>query len=136
MKIKNIIKTFNWKFQYFKSLYRQTQQQIWGLEFKVKKSRTIREGVRQDRDRAIEALNRIKPALEAEKDKDVKEKLQQEHDEIQANVTRYEKQMEMIDDQINGAVGTETKEMVIGLLEQIESLTSLKGMYLEELKNL
>ncbi len=136
MKIKNILKTFNWKFQYFKSLYRQTQQQIWGLEFKVKKSRTIREGVRQDRDRAVEALARITLALEGEKDKEAKEKLQKEHDEIQANVTRYEKQLEMIDDQINGAVGTETKEMVIGLLEQIESLTSLKGMYLEELKNL
>lgn len=136
MKIKNILKTFNWKFQYFKSLYRQTQQHIWGLEFKVEKSRIIREGVRQDRDRAVEALNRIKQALEEEKDKQKKEQLQKESDSIQANVTRYEKQMEMIDDQINGCVGSETKEMVIGLLEQIESATSLKGMYLEKLKSL
>jgi septal ring factor EnvC (AmiA/AmiB activator) len=115
------------KKQFFKKKIERVQYDTWELEFKLAKSRYIREGVRQDRDRAIEALNNIEAALKAEPTD--RKKVEAERDALLENVKRYEAQMDMIDKQINGYEGDDTHEPVIGLIEQLASLAELKSMY-------
>ncbi len=119
---------FNRKKRFFKKKVNDVQASIWEFEFKVSKSRQVREGVRLDRDRAVEAIARVESAIEgAEKEK--KEGLEKEMAYLNDNVRRYEAQMKMIDDQINGipANGEDPGEQ--GILETIKGLVELKSMY-------
>lgn len=119
------------KTQFFKKKIDRVQYETWEVEFKLAKSRQIREGVRQDRDRAIEALGNIETALKtAPEDK----KLLDEQSAFQDNIKRYEAQMEMLDKQVNGFQGDETHEPIIGLIEQLASLAELKSMYKSYIK--
>lgn len=127
---------FNRKARFFKDKIDAVEKTGWEVEFKIAKARQVREGVRQDRDREVEALMNLNKAVEGEKDKEAKKQLQDRAAVVTENVTRFEKQMKMIDDQINGVVGSETQEMQIGLLEQLQSYAELKLMYQDYIKNL
>lgn len=120
------------KIQFFKQKIERVQYETWEVEFKVQKSRQIREGVRQDRDRAIEALSNIETALKTEPTD--RTKLETERDAFKENITRYEAQMDMLDKQINGYQGDDTHEPIIGLIEQLASLSELKSMYKSYIK--
>ncbi len=117
------------KKQFFKDKIKNVTFNVWELEFKVSKSRQVREGVRQDRDRAIEDIARLEAQIAQEKDKDKLKELEAAKATFADNVKRYEAQMLMIDKQINGFAGTETEEPVIGILEQLKSLAELREMY-------
>lgn len=117
------------KYRFFKRKLYAVQATMWETEFKIAKSRQVREGVRQDRDRAKEAINQLEAGLASAKDADQREYMQNELFKHKENVERYEKQMKMVDDQINGAVGDAEHEPVIGLLEQVKSYVELKLMY-------
>ena len=127
---------FNRQYRFFHRKLYAVQASIWEAEFKAAKSRQVREGVRQDRDRAKEAMNNIDAALGSEKDKDKRKKLEQEKAAFADNVTRYEAQMRMIDDQINGFAGDEKHEPIVGLIEQIKSYTELMLMYKDYMRQL
>lgn len=121
---------FSRKYHYFNRKVRDVQNSIWEYEFKVTKSRAIREGIRGDRDRAMQSIANMEEGLKtipAEQ----KGNLEQELERAKENVTRYEAQMKMIDDQINGGAQTQENPAGIGILEQIKSLTELKLMYLD-----
>lgn len=126
---------FSSKYRYFYRKVRDVQNSIWEYEFKVAKSRQVREGVRMDRDRATEAANNIDMGLKTAPEEQ-KAKLEADLKAMQDNILRYEAQMKMIDDQINGGAATEANPAGIGILEQIKSLTELRLMYLDYISRL
>ncbi len=67
----------NAEYRFFHRKLYSVQASIWEAQFKVKKSREVREGVRQDRDRAVEAVGNITKAIETEKDEEKKQSLRQ-----------------------------------------------------------
>src|SRR4051812_46467582 len=97
-----MFKIFDAKYRFFKKKISDVQKTIWEREFKVTKSRQVREGVRQDRDRAIEAVHQITEAIKTNKDVATREVAEKEKGALEDNVKRYEAQMAMIDKQING----------------------------------
>ena len=125
------------KKQFFKEKVEAVTYSMWDLEFKLAKSRQVREGVRQDRDRVAEAVGQVVAKLSnAGKDKAVIKALEEERDKLLEDQKRYEAQMAMVDKQINGFNGSDTEEPVIGILEQLASLNELKGMYQDFLKKI
>lgn len=117
----------------YRVFYKKTkdhQVAIWELEFKIAKSRQLREGVRQDRDRAVESVNRLKAVIEQEKDKAVKAQLEEQSKAHQENADRFEKQMALIDGQINGT----TDES--GILERLKSVVELRNMTFDYMSKL
>ena len=140
----NILKYItNKKYRFFKAKIGEVNKTIWELDFKIAKSRQIREGVRQDRDRAVENKLHIVERLKNEKDKEKIKELEVEVAKNEENVKRYEAQMKMIDDQIQGADQQSPSDeypdgipAVVGILEKIKSFTELKLMYQEYLKQI
>lgn len=125
----NILKWLtNAQYRYFYKKINDVQRSIWEYEFKVAKSRQIREGVRTDRDRAMQAIANLEDMLKTAPE-EKKEQLNKDLAANKDNVARYEAQMKMIDDQINGGAVTDANPAGIGILEQIKSLTELKLMY-------
>lgn len=127
---------FNTKKRFFKEKIDAVTKTIWEMEFKLSKSRQIREGVRLDRDKAMEAINNIVIVLEKENNEDKKEQYKKEKANFEENIKRYEKQMEMLDKQINGFIGDETHEPIVGIIEQIKSYTELRLMYQQHIDSL
>lgn len=126
----NIFKQLtSWKYRLFTRKIRDVQVAMAETEFKVAKARQIREGVRQDRDRAAQAVFNINTVLEKEADKDKREQLQKELNVNTENMKRYEAQMEMVDKQINGFSGSPEAEPVIGEMEKLASYAELLKMY-------
>lgn len=119
------------KYRLFTRKLRDVQTALWDLEFKVAKSRQVREGVRQDRDRAVSHAKQLEPQVENLKDKDAKEKASKELAATQDTIKRYEAQMQMIDRQVEGFQGSETEQPVVGVNEQMASLAELREMYKE-----
>jgi hypothetical protein len=117
------------KKKFFAEKVEKVSYAIWDLEFKLTKSRSVREGVRQDRERTVQAMENVNKLLTEAKDKPTKKKYQEEYDALNNNKVRYESQMDMIDKQINGFQGDEKHEPIIGVLEEIASLTELREMY-------
>ena len=140
----NIIKYItNKKYRFFVGKISNVEKSIWELDFKISKSRQVREGVRQDRDRAVENKNHAQINVDKETDKDKKAELEQQVALNEDNIKRYEAQMKMIDDQIQGVAKQDPSEeypdgipAVVGILETIASLSELKLMYKEFLKQI
>lgn len=116
---------FNAKKKFFKRKIKAVTCQIWDLEFKVEKSLQVREGVRQDRDRMNDAKNKVEAALKA-KPKD--EALLKEFEGIVDTIKRYELQMKMIDNEINGVKAEGENPGQNGIMETIDSLAELRRM--------
>jgi len=133
----NIIKyAFNRKYRFFYDKYTKVEKSIWEHDFKILKSRQIREGVRQDRDREVENRNILETKLPKETDEKVKESLAEQLKVSTEKITRYEAQMKMVDAQINGVKPNDDNTGVVGVLETIESLSELRKMYREYFRNL
>lgn len=135
--------TLNKKKKFFKAKIEEVTKTIWELEFKIAKSRQIREGVRQDRDRAVENKGHVVERLKNEKDKEKIKELEEQVKLNEENIKRYEAQMKMIDDQIQGSDQQNPSDeypdgvpAVVGILEKIKSFTELRIMYQEYLKQL
>lgn len=140
----NIIKYItNKKYRFFVGKIRQVEKSIWELDFKINKSRQVREGVRQDRDRAVENKNHAQINMDKEEDKEKKKELEEQVKLNEDNIKRYEAQMKMIDDQIQGVAKQNPSEeypdgipAVVGILETIASYSELRKMYREYLKQI
>lgn len=128
----NLLKyVLSWKYRMFSKKIRDVRTAIEEQKFKIAKSRQIREGVRQDRERVAQAVFNLDEALKNEKDKDRIAKMTEERAANAEAVTRYEKQMQMIDNQINGVPASGDQPGEQGILDTIASLTELLSMYKE-----
>lgn len=133
---------FNWKYRLFIKKIWDVRQSIAEFEFKVAKSRGLRESVRLERDRAIEALQVVENKLKlhmgmtAENFTQSNEMLEKEKAGLTNQVQRFEVQMKMIDEQINGIVANGENEGQMGILDTIQGLVELKGMYKSYLQQL
>lgn len=124
---------FKWltnnRYRFFYKKFKSVQYSIWDLEFKVSKSRQIREGVRQDRDRAIDASQRVAAAIEGIKDATKRKELEAEKTIVEDNAKRYESQMKMIDDEISGVPAKGDDPGRQGILDTIKAYAELREMY-------
>lgn len=122
---------FNRQYRLFRKKIRDVQTSIWEHEFKIAKGRQVREGVRQDRERAMESLHQIETMLKSAQNIDPEKitAIEAEKTKLQENVDRYEKQMKMVDDQIQGVPPNGEDAGQTGLMDVIRSLVELKGMY-------
>ncbi len=115
------------KKEFFKAKLKAKTREVWDLEFKVEQTALMRESIRQDRDKLLDTQAKLAEAVaKTPNDK----KLEAELAEITDTIGRYEKQMKMLDDQINGAAPSEQNPMgEIGINEQLASLAEIRKMY-------
>lgn len=140
----NIIKYItNKKYRFFLKKIKNVDKSIWEYEFKISKSRQVREGIRKDRDRVVENKNHLETKISEEKDEKLKKGFEKDLEQSKEMIKKYEGQMKLIDDQINGVLKVEPNDEYpdgippqVGILETIESLTELKLMYNEYLKQI
>lgn len=132
------MKYFTKKYWFFRRKIRDVTYTIWETEFKISKSRQVREGVRQDRDRAMEGAHQMTAMLQGLTDTsttqyaDTAKQLEAQTE----NVRRYEAQMRMIDEQINGISANGENPGQQGILDMIKGYTELRSMYKDYLKQL
>lgn len=124
------------KYRVFSKKISDVQMSIWEFEFKVAKSRQIREGIRQDRDRAVETIHKIESVMKEEKDKDRLESLDKERNVMADNAKRFELQMKMVDEQIQGVPADGENPGQQGILDTIKNLVELRTMYKDHLKTI
>ncbi len=133
----NIIKyATNRKYRIFSKKIKDVNVSIWEFEFKIAKSRQVREGVRQDRDNAIESVLQIDTRLKVTTDEAEIEKMNKDKAIYTDNIQRYEAQMKMIDEQIRGVLAKDEDPGQQGILDTIKSLIELKQMYQSYLKEI
>ncbi len=114
------------KKSYFKAKLKTLTRQMWELEFKIDKTLQVREGIRQDRDKILDAQHKIEAALKANP---TDEALLKEKAMIDDNILRYERQMKMLDDEIHGVQATSVEEPgKEGINDTLATLAELKKM--------
>lgn len=128
---------FNAKKSFFKKKLVDCQKVIWELEFKIAKSRQLREGIRQDREFAVENVAQIEARLK-QKDisKEEKEQLETSLAIHKDNVQRYERQITMVDNEINGIPANGEDPGQEGIKDRIAGYAELREMYKSYLKTL
>ena len=126
------------KYRFFYTKFRNVQKSMWELDFKIAKARGLREGIRQDRDRAIEASGNIDNRLKSGEtlDADTSAQLLKQKDDLLDSVKRYEAQMKMIDNQINGVPAEGENPGENGHMDTLGSLAELRVMYKDYLNQI
>lgn len=133
----NIYKWFtNRKYRVFCRKIKDSDVAIWECDFKIAKSRYMRESARMERDKAMDAIHNVENALKGVSNKQEREKMEKDKEMAQDLVKKYEKQMEMIDGQIEGVQASETTLAQPGLKEVLENLVELRSMYKDYRDNL
>lgn len=117
------MKLFNQKYRLFTQKIKDVTNSIYELEFKIHKSRQLREESRLLRDRSIEQAAQVKARLAAPKDKEEQKSLEEELTVHEGNKEKYEGQMKLVDEQVNGT------EEASGLIDTLRGLTELREMY-------
>ena len=137
MRLWYIYKPFTRK-AHFKAKLKATRQMRWDLDFKVFKTKEIREGVREQYDNAKHRLFNLEKQRDAiEAGKPERDPLQKDIDTLTEDTKRYEGQIKSLDIEVAGAVpGPEFPEGVIGLNDQIDSLRELETMLKEHIATL
>ena len=110
---------------YFKRRINATTKEIWENEYKVEKSLQVKEGIRQDRDRIIDARYKAEAALKATPDD---KQLIEEIAGFNETIKRYEAQMVMIDKQVNGVAAEGNDPGEQGLQDIISALAESRAM--------
>lgn len=117
---------FNKKKKHFTQKLFDIERTMWDLEFKKQQAGELREKIRLDRDAQVNS----KAMLEAQKDKE------EELKKVEDLIERYEKQMKMIDDQVNGGQPAEDDPTGEGIVGRIARLHELKIMLTNYIKTL
>jgi predicted nuclease with TOPRIM domain len=115
---------------HFKAKLKATRQMRWDLEFKVFKTKEIREGVREQYDSAKAKLFNLEKQRDAiEAGKPEREPLQKDIDTLTEDTKRYEGQIKSLDVEVSGAnPSAEYPEGASGINDQIEALRELETM--------
>lgn len=126
------------KRSHFKSKLKATREMRWDMEFKVFKTREIREEVREQYDTTkakVFNLEQLRDAIEAGKPE--REPLQKDIDKLTEDAKRYEGHMRQLDVEVSGAApSADYPEGALGATDQIESLRELEGMLSDYIKTL
>lgn len=123
----NILKyVFDAKYRFFARKVKAVTKQIWDYEFKVEKTMQIREGIRRDRDSLIDAQHKLEAAFKAAPND---KKVEADYLAVNDNIKRFEAQMKMLDDQINGVPANGDNPGENGVNDTIASLAELRQMY-------
>lgn len=127
----NIIKYLtSWKYRLFTKKIQGVEVAIAEADFKIAKSRQLREEIRRDRDRSVEAMQQISVALKNDKVEN-KEALEKDGVATEGNIRRYEAQMKMIDDQISGVPANGENPGEAGIVDTLKSYVELKKMFID-----
>lgn len=127
----------NPKKKYFKQKLDAVQKSIWDFEFKLFKTREIREDVRKVYDGAKASLFSIEQQLAAAPDEERRKQLEDQKVLAERDIQRYEAQMMQLDIEISGAKPSpEMPDGFNGITNQLDSLQELKVMVTEYTKTL
>lgn len=128
------------KKQHFKNKLRGTRTLIWDLQFKVFKTREIRESIRQEYDYMLARCESLKTQIEQfpkEKDPSEKTRLADQLTLAERDTQRFLQQMKQLDLEVEGAKPTvENPEGHDGITMQIDSLRELETMLADYVKEL
>lgn len=128
------------KKDYYKQRLDAVERQIWDLEFKIFKSKEIREDVRKEFDSTKSRIESLKTQFKNwPKDRPEGDKKRVEDDILRAerDLQRYEAQLKQIDLEIEGSKPTnEYPDGVIGATHNIDSLNELKKMLQDFIKEI
>lgn len=127
---------FNQKKKYFKLKARNVQKMIWDLEFKIFKVRELREGIRLDRDRALETVHALDAEIKRDHEPETLKELEAQKKLHQENAERFEKQLKMLDVEIEGQPAEGDNPGVQGINDQLAGLRELVKMINEYLREL
>ena len=126
------------KKSHFKQRYESTQRMIWDLDFKVFKTKEIREDVRREYDNKKTKLDAVNEKIKTHDRKDMGEfnRLGDQVVLLERDLKRHEEQMKQLDIEVNGTKPTnEYPEGIQGTLGQIESLREVQLMVRDWIKN-
>lgn len=125
---------------HFKNKLLGTYRLIWDLEFKVFKTKEIREGIRQEYDNMSSRIASLEDQIKNwPSDKDQGEKARLEDQKVIAarDRDRFQHQMASLDAEVHGLKpSNENPNGMVGILEQIDSLRELAGMLKDHIKTL
>lgn len=128
------------KKEHFKAKLDGVEKMIFDLEFKIFKTKEIREDVRKEYEFMKSRIATLTSQIENfPKEKDQAEKARLEDDKVRAerDATRFEAQMKNIDSEIYGEKPTaDNPNGIAGITDQIDSLRELKGMLKSWIKSL
>lgn len=117
---------------YFKSRLESTTGTIWDLEFKVFKTREIREEIRQSYDQMCSRIQSYDEQIKnwpADKPEAERKTIEDQKVLAERDAERYVKQMQMLDAEVDGLKPTaENPQGQVGINEQIDSLREVQGM--------
>lgn len=133
----------NPKRKHFEKKLAGIQAQIFDKEFQKHQAIQIREEVRLDRDRALEAVDAFETELKKEGHQpNTISELTAKRDEAKANADRFTAQMKMVDEQVEGVAyvpanaekGTAEVIGQQGINDTISSLNEVRKMVVSYLK--
>lgn len=117
---------------HFKGKQEGTQRMIWDLEFKIHKTKEIKEEIRQEYDFMNARIATLETQIKdfpKDKDKNEKALLEDQKKRAERDRDRFENQMKALDLEINGAKPSKDyPDGVQGINSQVDSLRELVGM--------
>lgn len=132
------------KKQHFYSKLKQARGQAWEMEFKKFQTMELMELIRLDRDKAKEAADACRVESEREHKPETKAELLQKKTIAEDNAERYEKQIVMLQNEVNGVAynpgdpekGIEPNPGQQGLNDTIAAIGEITKMFVLYLKTL
>lgn len=128
------------KKDYYKQRLDAVERQIWDLEFKIFKSKEIREDVRKEFDSTKSRIESLKTQVKnwpKDRPEGDKKRVEDDISRAERDLQRYEAQLRQIDLEIEGSKPTnEYPDGVIGAIHNIDSLNELKKMLQDFIKEL
>ena len=126
--------------QHFKQKLAGVGKMIWDLDFKVFKTREIREDVRREYDQQKARLSTLEEQIKnwpKDKDEGDRKRLEDQVVLINRDIQRFEAQLKQLDLEVSGAnPNNEYPDGVQGINHQIDSLQELKVMLKEWIRGL
>lgn len=124
------------KKRHFKMKLAGTEKMIYDLEFKVYKTKEIREQIREEYDFMCSRIHGYEEQLKGKLDKEDKKVVENTLEKAKTDRDRLKAQVEHLDIEINGTTPNERyPDGVTGTYQQIDSLRELTGMLKSWIKN-
>lgn len=95
--------TLNKKKKHFEEKIWNVTRTMWDKEFQKASSLELKEAIRLDRDRQMETIAALELELGKDHEAGTKKELERQRDEAKEKADRYEKQMQMIDIEVEGS---------------------------------
>lgn len=129
-----LFKFFNWKYRYFLGKEKGVKKMILDIEFKIAKTRMIREDIRKEYDALRSRLASVEEQIKKEKELKVMPesdiaRLEDQKVNLTNDSERMGNQLKDLDVEINGAKkSVEYPNGADGLIQQLDALMEILGM--------